>query len=444
MEQGNNLDSFKRLLDKLQEDSWQLELLISGFAIFGLFYAIEPIKHSLINSIMSSNKMAVEFYRIAFLSVHILIFNLLIHVFFRALWVGSLGLRSVFGGIEFDKLNYSEKFTKYLKEKVSSFDDYVLRLENISSVMFAISFLLVFYVVSYAVVNYVANNLSYLKSLVSYGWMRVGFKIFQVLFIAGALLTFVDFLTQGLLKKNKWVSVLYFPFYRVFSILTLSFLYRPLIYNLLDSKSGRRISLILFPLYFTVLVLTTAYYQQSNIIPIWAVEPASTENIANDYSYEDIISNNTELGIGAFAIQSKIITDPYIKVTIPLRKQLEEELIAFDPDLKQGDDMRGYHSPLRLVIGKVKLNSHESMNIDSLVTEYLNAFQRLYSFKIDGVMCKTDFVITQNGKKTGIETYIGVKDLQDGKHVIEFQKLKAEDFDSFVSVSTVPFWYYKD
>ncbi len=72
MEQGNNLDSFKSLLDKLQEDSWQLELLISGFAIFGLFYAIEPIKHSLINSIVSSNKMAVEFYRIAFLSLHLI------------------------------------------------------------------------------------------------------------------------------------------------------------------------------------------------------------------------------------------------------------------------------------------------------------------------------------------------------------------------------------
>ena len=32
---------FRKLLDKLQQDSWQLELLISGFAIFGLFSSLE-------------------------------------------------------------------------------------------------------------------------------------------------------------------------------------------------------------------------------------------------------------------------------------------------------------------------------------------------------------------------------------------------------------------
>ena len=35
---------FRKLLDKLQQDSWQLELLISGFAIFGLFSSLETIE----------------------------------------------------------------------------------------------------------------------------------------------------------------------------------------------------------------------------------------------------------------------------------------------------------------------------------------------------------------------------------------------------------------
>jgi len=43
MSKNYDKPSFKKLLDKLQEDSWQLELLISGFAIFGLFYAINPL-----------------------------------------------------------------------------------------------------------------------------------------------------------------------------------------------------------------------------------------------------------------------------------------------------------------------------------------------------------------------------------------------------------------
>ncbi len=35
---------FKKLLDKLQQESWQLELIISGFAIYGLFLGFEPLE----------------------------------------------------------------------------------------------------------------------------------------------------------------------------------------------------------------------------------------------------------------------------------------------------------------------------------------------------------------------------------------------------------------
>ena len=56
------------------------------------------------------------------------------------------------------------------------------------------------------------------------------------IFLFGAFLTFFDLVTAGLLKKKQWVSKIYFPFYWVFSILTLSFLYIPLVYNFLDNK----------------------------------------------------------------------------------------------------------------------------------------------------------------------------------------------------------------
>ena len=38
--------AFKKLLKKLQEESWQLELIISGFAIFGLITAYPNIQSS--------------------------------------------------------------------------------------------------------------------------------------------------------------------------------------------------------------------------------------------------------------------------------------------------------------------------------------------------------------------------------------------------------------
>ena len=443
MEQKQYANSFKKLLDRLQEDSWQLELLISGFAIFGLFYTIVPLNRYLIDAKLNSNTVGTGFAEILLISVYILIFNLLFHVLLRALWIGSLGLRYLSGEIEYDKLNYSEKFTKYLKKKVGSFDDYISKLENLSSLMFAISFLLIFYVVSFAIIAYLFNNSALLIEKISNVRIQYVFKLILVLFEIGSLLTFIDFLTQGLLKKNKWVGMVYFPFYRIFSILTLSFLYRPLIYNLQDNKFGRRISLLLFPVYFLIFISTTMHYQTSNVLSLWSFNH-STKNIATSANYEDIIKKNDKLRIKIFAIQSKVITDPYIKIIIPLRKNIEDPLFNFNPDLKPKKEISGYYTGFYFIINNHIINEHKKVNIDSLTVIYLNTFNKFYSFKIDSTTCKTDFVLTKHDDDLGFETYIGTKDLSEGKHIIEFQKLKRKDSDSLVSIIKVPFWYYKE
>ena len=135
---------FQELLDRLQQESWQLELIISGFAIFGLFTALPRIELSL--HIAKNDNQIYTFIIgvVALVACYILIFNLLIHVILRGLWIGALGLRYVSGDIDFEELNYQNKFTNYLKSKIVSFDRYVGRLENYCSVLFAISFLLIF------------------------------------------------------------------------------------------------------------------------------------------------------------------------------------------------------------------------------------------------------------------------------------------------------------
>jgi len=45
MSSKHDKPAFQKLLEKLQEESWQLELLISGFAIFGLMSAYPEIKN---------------------------------------------------------------------------------------------------------------------------------------------------------------------------------------------------------------------------------------------------------------------------------------------------------------------------------------------------------------------------------------------------------------
>lgn len=243
--------SFKKLLDSLQQQSWELELIISGFAIFGLFTAYEPLQIGAENAQNDGQIYSFVLYLVAFIACSILLFNLLLHVVLRGLWIGALGLRYISGDIEFDKLKYSDKFKNYLKKKIVSFDRYIANLENYCSVLFAISFLLIFHVVALTLIilsiALVANLIIENDKLPD--WISNWIGIPLVIFISfGMLLTFIDFITQGLLKRNKWVSKFYFPFYWAFSFLTLSFLYRPLVYNFLDNRFGKRIIFLLTPI----------------------------------------------------------------------------------------------------------------------------------------------------------------------------------------------------
>jgi hypothetical protein len=115
-----------------------LELLISAFAISGLFYIFEPIAHKMLVAQFDNNHFLIFILVITYFSLQILIFNLMLHLLLRSLWIGSLGLRYVFGKIDFEQLNYGEQFTKYLKRKVGSFDAYISKLENICSIIFVI------------------------------------------------------------------------------------------------------------------------------------------------------------------------------------------------------------------------------------------------------------------------------------------------------------------
>jgi len=141
MSTDHNSSSFKKLLDKLQQESWQLELLISGFAIFGLFQVMDPLQEELTKSIGNNQGVYSFFISAVYPTLTILLLVLLIHVILRGLWIGALGLRYVSNEIDYDELEYSKKFTDHLTKKVGSFDRYISRLENICSTLFAIGYL---------------------------------------------------------------------------------------------------------------------------------------------------------------------------------------------------------------------------------------------------------------------------------------------------------------
>ena len=431
-------------MDSLQQQSWELELIISGFAIFGLFPAYEPLRIEMVNAENEQQIYRFVAYFILHIASSILLFNLLLHVILRGLWIGSLGLRYVSGDIEFDKLRYAPRFTNYLKKRIVSFDRYIANLENYCSVLFAISFLLIFYVLAMTMI--ILSIVLVANFIIEGDWLpeRLGSILgaFLIMFIViGMFLTFIDFITQGLLKRNKWVAKFYFPIYWVFSFLTLSFLYRPLVYNFLDNRFGKRLILLLAPIYLAILVITSFEYRNSNYLE---KELKSSSIFANRENYMDMLTKDSDFP-GEVVIPSKVITKSYLNVFIPFSENIEERIFIYNDSLRPKTDRRGLTS-------SIKINTNWGDEItsarqkDSIRRVYLRTFNEIYSFKIDSLPMDEDFILTTGPKKLlGFETNLNISDLEEGKHVLRLRRKRREK-DTIVTVTSavIPFWNFKD
>lgn len=436
---------FKDLLDKLQQESWQLELLISGFAIFGLFSSLGTVQLNLETANYDSRIYELLIWFSIKVCCWILIVNLLIHVTLRGLWIGALGLRYVSGDIDYDELKYSPKFTKFLSNKIGSFDKYIATLENYCSILFAISFLLIFYFLACLaflvtilsiVFIFVDNDLSDPWSTIS---SIIGALIIFFLFL-GMLLTFIDFITQGFLKKKKWISKFYFPLYRVFSIVSLSFLYRPLVYNFLDNKFGRRLSFILLPIFATIFIFSGYSYRTSNYL---SVDRSSSKNYANPNNYEDLMIKNKDF-VDIATIPSKVITDSYLKVFIIFDEGVEDRLYGFNEALKPLEDLRGLDT--EFTVTGSGLTRKQRRKRDSLRLVYYKTFNDIYNVFIDNKPYDTEFIATTNvNKKLGFETYLNIKNLTEGKHLLKIarRKKRKKDTANFI-LREIPFWHFKN
>jgi len=260
MRKNKNKDSFSKWLNKLQQESWQLELLISGVAIFALFESLKilPTYYPIVQEIGATNLPVGVIFNVALFILHsgvkIFLINLIIHALIRSLWIGALGLRYVSGDIDFEDLNYNDKFTNHLKQRIGPFDNYIDKLENFSSILFSYTFLLFFILLSLFLYLFWAILIIYFTTEFLTFTKVVTFSlilIISVYLLLGLLVAF-DFLTLGYLKriKNKFFTRLYLPIYKFYSFATLSFLWRPMLFNFLDHPYTKRLFFLIIPYLF--------------------------------------------------------------------------------------------------------------------------------------------------------------------------------------------------
>lgn len=296
MEENNTKSIFKEWLEKLQQESWQLELLISGFAIFGI-YAARTVITDLDFKIHNDFDGDFQFLGILLhfiLKTGWLIFfiNLIVHVILRGLWIGAIGLRYVSQEIDYDALKYSPRMTEYLKKKVGSYDDFIERLERICSVLFAFTFLLFMLFLSLMLFFIQIIFIMEIGTILFKGNVTAAgiITVIVLFYFVLGFLVFVDLITLGGFKKikEKSVSNIYFFLYRYFSAATLSFLYRPLLYNFIDNAYTRKLFYFSIPYIFVVIGGYTMFENVANPYQPDRFQKLSSGTLLDDGYYDDL------------------------------------------------------------------------------------------------------------------------------------------------------------
>lgn len=396
-------------LNRIQEQSWEPEILISGFVLFALF-RVPPLLEDLNlflnnNSIQVFSRGNVDENLSALLTVSNgwLIFGFSAHLFLRSIWVAFIGLSYVYKeGIDFSNLKYQTVFRKEITRN-SNYVDIIHKLEKACSTTFAISFLWFLCVLgvtfSLLIIGGIINLLIYFlpDQIGNMNWIDPLINVFFFIHI-------FDFVTLGVLKRVKYVSYIYYPIYMLISYLTLSPLYRGIYYGFVSNHKWWKVALFMFTFAASSIFFAFAVRENKNLIDMMVFRVNKDkhrlfyghyENLANGAYSRDIV------------LPSDMIEENVLRVFIVHRTAYEEESIKKLCDYET-----------RIL--------QDSVDIDGLNMECLEKF---YDLKIDGTLVETSFLFHQHQKSNqdGLITYLDVVNLDRGKHLLELVYNRWDD-----------------
>ncbi|NBC08388.1 MAG: hypothetical protein GVY26_14435 [Bacteroidetes bacterium] len=319
-------------LQRLEQESYQAELIISGVAIFGTLQLPSLIKKLVIFSLdsFSQNFMEVGYLLFVYLIIasELLIVSFVLHFLLRTLWIGNIGLASVYPeGIKLETDKFSEDFGRKLKKVFPSFEQFNKSLDDLCSVMFALAALFAMVFLSIALFLALLVLLCYLIALPFEGLS------FQTLlyWLGGAL--FVLFMLQGLmglpaLREKDWIKRVHFPINMVVSKALYGPFYRPVTYItyifMTNSKGYKSVGLAFVFLFtvsffsFPLINETRILFTQSN----YQEKVRLSDTRMRFYNYDD--QRPTGDYIPFASIPSEVVRGTVLPVFVTLRNDPEE------------------------------------------------------------------------------------------------------------------------
>ena len=411
--QNTTTENSNNWLQKLKNESWEAELLVSAIAIFGtfqLFKVIDFITNMFIN-LLPTNQYYIGYFITFFglIAISVLVAMFVIHFFLRAYWVGLVGLNSVFPDYSLKDSAYSEIYTKKILAILPKLKDSVTKVDEMCSVIFsaAFTFLLTY---SYLAISTGLYLLLFnlLSDYVPIYILLLPLVVFGIIYLLQVIITIVANLKA--FKQNEKIQHWYFILIKIGSLLMLGPLYKSIlqITMIFGSNFKKKKGLIYLLLLFLFSGFFVSVFQisQTNIFYLVRndLQVNTTMTYANYYKTE----NENLTFLLTPEITSDIIESKILKVFIPIfyheKTSVCEDFV--DNEKKSKEENRA------------EVQNH-----------YLQCYQNFIHIYINGEKIDPNFLKYDHPKTNqfGVLSYIRLKDAIDGRNTITIKKILSEE-----------------
>ena len=416
MEKATEMDS-KAWLQRLKEESWEAELLVSAIAIFGAFqlFGIVDWGTNRFIDFLHPDQYFLG-YAIAYcglLAVSMVACMFVIHFCLRSYWVGLVGLNSVFPDYSVEDSFHSKIYTEKFTALLPTLKDSINRVDELCSVIFASAFcLLLVYAYFALLLTFGLFAFNFLSNYIPASTVLIPVYLIGVLMFSNFILSMIANLKR--FKDYEKLQLMYFWNTYILNLLTLGPFYKSIlqITMIFGSNFKKNKSLGILVMVFFLCGMSYSLFAIGQTKLMYLIYSDFFEDTTRAYSENYKDQNQTLTFLPAPEIKSDVISQPVFKLFVPLFRY-EKSLLEFEACNKQQDisDLEGQELALaRQQKMKCYDAYHEVRLNGELVT---NSFKR-------SLHARTD--------QAGLLTFISLDSSDIGNNTLTIKKHFNDEF----------------
>lgn len=419
-------------LRRLERESWQAELIISGLAIFGCF-KIPDFIFSVIDFLITH--LSVDHYEMASMVAWMLILGacllttiFILHFILRGYWIALIGLNSVFPeGYKMEGGFYSSSYMKIITEGLPSIRESIVSIDKKCSTLFAGAYVFVMIYTSFALLlggllflagfldDYIGKELALLPIYI-YGGFMIIMSIISMIFntkklksnptiqakYARIVKKMTPFITPGISQPALQINLTFYSYFeKKKDLLGLAFIVVTAVFysaNLMNKSNVE------------VLIRGEEHYKYM-----------ASEDIMRKDFYLDQVSSSSQ--VVTPVLPSEINSGPFLRLFIPVFSSEEKYQVALCGHYKKLDTLSLTENRLAKWSFRTK------------------CYQQYIKVSINNQPIDLELITHRLNHKSerGVLAHIPTDKFIHGKNTLTIAKLESENKPNVVF--RIPFWF---